>query len=137
MQQNPINREDESADSQTTLYQRVGGIPYFKDLVERFYRSVEADTVLRTMYPDDLEPGKNNLAMFLVQLWGGPPYYSRDRGHPRLRMRHMPFAIGQAERDAWFRYMREAVLSTEASEGDAELLLDYFDKAATFMINRE
>ena len=58
MQQSPTNREDESAGSQTTLYQRVGGIPYFKDLVDRFYRYVEADAVLRTMYPDDLEPGK-------------------------------------------------------------------------------
>ena len=137
MQQSPTNREDEGAEPQTTLYQRVGGISYFKDLVDRFYGYVVADAALRPMYPDDLEPGKNNLAMFLVQLWGGPPYYSRDRGHPRLRMRHMPFAIGQAERDAWFRYMREAVLSTDVSEGDADLLLDYFDKAATFMINRE
>ena len=137
MQQRPTNREDEGPESQTTLYQRVGGIPYFKDLVDRFYGYVGADAALRPMYPDDLEPGKNNLAMFLVQLWGGPPYYSRDRGHPRLRMRHMPFAIGQAERDAWCRYMREAVLSTDVSEGDADLLLDYFDKAATFMINRE
>ena len=137
MQQSPTGPEAQGTEPQSTLYQRVGGIPYFKDLVERFYRFVEVDAKLRPIYPEDLEPGKDNLAMFLVQLWGGPPYYSRDRGHPRLRMRHMPFAIGQAERDAWFQHMREAVLSTDAAEYDVALLLDYFDKAATFMINRE
>ena len=79
----------------TSLYTRVGGIPYFKALVESFYAKVEADPILRPLYPEDLEPGKNNLAMFLVQLWGGPPYYSMERGRPMLRMRHMPFAIGQ------------------------------------------
>ena len=79
----------------TSLYTRVGGIPYFKALVESFYAKVEADPILRPLYPEDLEPGKNNLAMFLVQLWGGPPYFSMERGRPMLRMRHMPFAIGQ------------------------------------------
>ena len=81
-----------------TLYQRVGGIPYFNALVESFYAKVEADPALRPLYPEDLEPGKNHLAMFLVQIWGGPPYYAMERGRPLLRMRHLPFAIGQAER---------------------------------------
>ena len=96
----------------TSLYTRVGGIPYFKALVESFYAKVEADPILRPLYPEDLEPGKNNLAMFLVQLWGGPPYFSMERGRPMLRMRHMPFAIGQAERDAWFTHMRGCVLES-------------------------
>ena len=75
--------------------------------------------------------------MFLVQLWGGPPYYSMERGRPMLRMRHMPFAIGQAERDAWFTHMRDCVLDSGVDEGDAALLLDHFEKASTFMINRQ
>ncbi len=137
MQGSPTGPEAEGTEPQTSLYQRVGGIEYFKALVERFYTYVAADAVLRPMYPENLEPGKTNLALFLVQLWGGPPYYSRDRGHPRLRMRHMPFAIGQAERDAWYQHMREAVLASDVSEDDAAMLLDYFDKAATFMINRD
>ena len=137
MQQSPTGPEAEGTEPQTTLYQRVGGIPYFNALVEQFYTYVAVDATLRPLYPDDLEPGKAHLALFLVQLWGGPPYYSRDRGHPRLRLRHMPFPIGQTERDAWFHHMREAVLSSDASEDDAAMLLDYFDKAATFMINRD
>ena len=125
------------AEPNTTVYERVGGMPYFKALVERFYTYVVADEVLRPLYPEDLEPGKSHLALFLVQLWGGPPYYLVERGHPRLRMRHIPFAIGQPERDTWFHHMREAVLASDASEEDAATLIDYFDKASTFMINRE
>ena len=121
----------------TSLYTRVGGIPYFKALVESFYAKVEADPILRPLYPEDLEPGKNNLAMFLVQLWGGPPYFSMERGRPMLRMRHMPFAIGQAERDAWFTHMRGCVLESGVDESDAALLLEHFEKASTFMINKD
>lgn len=120
-----------------TLYQRVGGIPYFKELVESFYAKVEADPALRPLYPEDLEPGKHNLAMFLVQLWGGPPYYSMERGRPLLRMRHMPFAIGQPERDAWFTNMRDCVLESGVEKEDATMLIDYFEKASQFMINKE
>ncbi|MDE2802071.1 MAG: globin [Chloroflexota bacterium] len=120
-----------------TLYQRVGGIPYFTSLVERFYERVEADPVLRPLYPDDLEPGKHNLAMFLVQLWGGPPYYAMERGRPLLRMRHMPFAIGQAERDAWFGHMSACVLESGVDREDATMLIDYFEKASQFMINKD
>lgn len=128
---------DEGTVPYITLYTRVGGIPYFKELVEKFYAKVEADPVLRPLYPEDLEPGKHNLAMFLVQLWGGPPYYALERGHPRLRMRHMPFAIGQPERDAWFTHMRDCVLESGVSEEDAALLLEHFEKASTFMINKD
>ncbi len=120
-----------------TLYTRVGGIPYFTSLVERFYERVEADPVLRPLYPDDLEPGKHNLAMFLVQLWGGPPYYAMERGRPLLRMRHLPFAIGQAERDAWFEHMSACVLESGVDREDATMLIDYFEKASQFMINKD
>ena len=120
-----------------SLFTRVGGMPYFTSLVERFYAKVEADPVLRPLYPEDLEPGKAHLALFLVQLWGGPPYYAVERGRPLLRMRHMPFAIGQAERDAWFTHMRDCVLDSGADTADAATLIDYFEKASTFMINRQ
>ena len=85
----------------TTIHERVGGNAFFVELVKQFYQLVEVDPVLRPLYPQDLQPGKAHLAAFLAQYWGGPPQYSLERGHPRLRQRHMPFPIGQAERDAW------------------------------------
>ena len=120
----------------TTIYERVGGNAFFVELVERFYRYVEADPVLRPLYPQDLEPGKAHLALFLVQLWGGPPQYLLERGHPRLRQRHMPFAIGQTERDAWVDHMVSAVASMDISVDEAALMTDYFKNTATMMMNR-
>jgi hemoglobin len=119
-----------------SLYQRVGGEGYFAALVERFYKSVEDDPVLRPVYPQDLGPGKANLAGFLAQYWGGPPNYSARRGHPRLRMRHFRFPISQTERDVWVRHMVAAVRSSHASPADAEALIAYFDSAATMLINQ-
>ena len=120
----------------STLYARVGGEGFFVDLVDRFYEGVEADPLVRSIYPEDLGPGKANLAAFLAQYWGGPPDYSARRGHPRLRMRHFPFAIGTRERDAWVRHMVEAVRQSDASAADREALIEYFDRAATAMINQ-
>src|SRR5690606_4830219 len=77
----------------------VGGQAFFDELVERFYRGVAGDPLLRPMYPDDLAAPKRHLALFLGQYWGGPTIYSDERGHPRLRMRHVPFLIAEAERD--------------------------------------
>ena len=119
-----------------TLYDRVGGEAFFMALVERFYAAVEHDPVVRPLYPEDLTPSARHLALFLGQYWGGPPAYNEARGHPRLRMRHMPFAIAQAERDAWMRHMRDAVESSDASLGDKQVLLAYLDMAATSLINR-
>jgi hemoglobin len=121
---------------QDTLYARVGGDQFFFDLVDRFYDRVESDTLLRPLYPDDLAPSRRHLAMFLAQYWGGPPHYNNERGHPRLRMRHVPFAIGPAERDAWLRHMLEAVASSGAEPADREALRFYFESAATSLINR-
>ena len=118
------------------LYERVGGQAWFDALVERFYDGVASDPVLRPLYPDDLGPGKRHLALFLGQYWGGPGTYSEERGHPRLRARHLPFTIGERERDAWVRHMRAAV---EASDADADTqaeLLGYLADAATFLINQ-
>ena len=119
----------------TTLYDRVGGDAFFVELVERFYRLVEDDKVLRPLYPEDLEPGKAHLALFLMQFWGGPPLYSEKRGHPRLRQRHFPFSIGQSERDAWVCHMNSAIFSMQLSVGEAALMTEYFENAATLMMN--
>jgi hemoglobin len=118
-----------------TLYERVGGKPFFDALVERFYQGVGNDGLLRPLYPPDLGPPSRHLALFLVQYWGGPRTYSEQRGHPRLRMRHMPFRIGLAEREAWLGHMRAAVESSDASPADAQALVDYFETAATSLIN--
>ncbi len=119
-----------------TLYERVGGQPWFDALVERFYVGVESDPVLRPLYPDDLGPGKRHLALFLAQYWGGPGTYSELRGHPRLRARHLPFAIGDAERDAWVAHMTVAVEAAEADGATKDEFLAYVADAATFLINQ-
>jgi hemoglobin len=119
-----------------TLYERVGGEAFFNALVERFYAGVEGDPVVRSLYPEDLDPPKRHLALFLTQYWGGPRTYSDERGHPRLRMRHFPFRIGQTERDAWLHHMLAAVRASAASPADAEALSAYFETAATSLINQ-
>ena len=117
------------------LYERVGGQPFFDALVDRFYAGVETDPVLRSLYPDDLADPKAHLALFLAQYWGGPPAYSEQRGHPRLRMRHAPFVIGLAERDAWLRHMGDAVRTAGLAPADESALMDYFEMAARSLIN--
>jgi hemoglobin len=117
-----------------TVFEAVGGQPFFDDLVHRFYEAVAEDPVLRPLYPEDMEPGERHLALFLGQYWGGPTTYSEQRGHPRLRMRH-PFRVGQAERDAWYGHMAGAVAGSEVDDEVAERLLAYFAMAADHMIN--
>jgi hemoglobin len=121
------------------LYDAVGGQAFFDNLVERFYLGVEADPLLRPLYPADLAGPKRHLALFLGQYWGGPTTYSDERGHPRLRMRHARFVIGEAERDAWLRHMA-AALDTLVVERDVHpaieaRMLDYFGMTADGMIN--
>jgi hemoglobin len=122
-----------------TLYDRVGGESFFVDLVDRFYLGVAGDPLLRPLYPDDLSEPSAHLALFLVQYWGGPGTYSEQRGHPRLRMRHAPFVIGPAERDAWLRHMNGALGDLQAAsritEADAEELRSYLQMAANTLLN--
>ena len=128
-----------TSSASVSLYERVGGSAYFEALVDRFYEGVESDPVLRPLYPEgDLSDERRWLSLFLVQYWGGPGTYSSERGHPRLRMRHMPFSIGVEERDAWLRWMLGAV-ATVPGAGPAERaeLEHYFRSAADFMMNRE
>jgi len=121
------------------LYDRVNGEQFFVDLIDRFYLGVAGDPLLRPLYPDDLTESKRHLALFLVQYWGGPPTYNEQRGHPRLRMRHVPFVIGPAERDAWLRHMLgsvdQMVVIGDLSAPDAEELRDYFEMAARSLVN--
>jgi hemoglobin len=120
-----------------TVYEAVGGSETFKTLVERFYAAVESDPLLRPLYPEeDLSSATERLTLFLIQYWGGPDTYSARRGHPRLRLRHQPFAIGQAERDAWFEHMTAAVKSLGLTPDVQKELLDYFDTTSTAMINQ-
>ena len=121
-----------------TLYDRAGGTPFFEALVGRFYDGVEADLDLRPVYPElDLAGARHRLTLFLIQYWGGPTTYDEERGHPRLRMRHAPFAIGPEERDAWLRHMREAIAWTDPPAPVATRLHEYFDMAAEAMRNRD
>jgi hemoglobin len=128
-----------TGDPETNVHDLVGGEAFFTELVERFYRGVATDPLLRPLYPDDLTPSKRHLALFLVQYWGGPGTYNDERGHPRLRMRHAPFVITDAERDAWLRHMRSALDSMLAERPvtptvEAQVRA-YFDKAADFLVN--
>jgi hemoglobin len=118
------------------VYEAAGGEATFRLLVERFYAGVAADPVLRPLYPeDDLAGATERLTLFLIQYWGGPDTYSRERGHPRLRMRHQPFVIGRRERDAWLARMTEAVESLGLPRAVGDALLGYFEAASTAMIN--
>jgi hemoglobin len=119
-----------------TLYEQIGGDPTFRRLVDAFYARIEKDPLLRPIFPADLSEGKENQFLFLAQYWGGPARYEAQRGHPRLRMRHAPFAIGPAERDAWFANMIAAIDEVGIPEPARTQLVEYFDRAATFMINR-
>ena len=120
-----------------SLYQRAGGTPFFEALVARFYEGVADDPELRPLYPEaDLAPAQHRLTLFLIQYWGGPRTYDDERGHPRLRMRHTPFAIGPEERDHWLTHMRAAVASLEPEPDIREALEAYFETAAESMRNR-
>ena len=121
-----------------SVYELAGGEQTFRLLVERFYAGVPSDALLRAIYPEeDLSGATERLTLFLIQYWGGPATYNELRGHPRLRMRHQPFRIGQAERDAWLRHMTAAVESLELAPAVRTALLDYFETASTAMINQE
>jgi hemoglobin len=121
----------------TSLYDRAGGMPFFEALVGRFYGAVVSDPVLRPLYPDeDLAPAQRRLTLFLAQYWGGPRTYDEERGHPRLRMRHAPFAIDAVARDRWLTLMR-AALAEAAPPADVATELDaYLEVAAEAMRNR-
>ncbi len=119
-----------------SLYELAGGEETFRCLVQRFYSRVAVDPILRRVYPEeDVGPATERLTLFLIQYWGGPSTYSEQRGHPRLRLRHQPFVIGESERDAWLGHMTWAVDSLDLAPAVRKALLDYFETASTAMIN--
>ncbi len=119
-----------------SFFEAVGGEPTFRKLVDEFYLGVATDSLLRPMYPEaDLGPATERMTLFLMQYWGGPSTYSAQRGHPRLRMRHAPFRVGPAERDAWLSHMRRAVDSLKLPDEYATTLWEYLERAAYFMVN--
>jgi len=122
-----------------TLYESAGGMPFFERLVDRFYDGVASDPLLLPLYPEqpDLTGARRRLTLFLAQYWGGPQTYSQERGHPRLRMRHLPFSVGPQERERWLIHMRAAVAESSAPPEVAEPLLTYFEQAAVAMQNAD
>jgi hemoglobin len=131
---------DETAAGKTTelsFFEAVGGQDTFYRLTRRFYEGVAADPVLRPVYPSrDLGPAEERLRLFLMQYWGGPRTYSERCGHPRLRMRHAHFAIGEAERDAWLRHMRTALDELHLDASHSTQLWDYLVMAAHSLVNK-
>lgn len=119
-----------------SLFDAIGGEETFRRLVDAFYAGVATDPVLRAIYPeDDLGPAAERLRMFLIQYWGGPTTYSQTRGHPRLRMRHAPFAVSSTARDAWLRHMRAALDSLDLAPEYDETMWRYFTSAAESLRN--
>jgi hemoglobin len=126
----------QSVPPEQSFYDAVGGEETFTRLVHRFYAEVAADPELRAVYPSkDLGPAEEHLRLFLIQYWGGPATYNELRGHPRLRMRHVHFAIGEAERDAWLRHMRTALDELNLDQAHDQQLWEYLVMAAHSLVN--
>jgi len=110
----------------------------FTRLVAAFYRQVYQDDILGPMYPkDDREGSEHRLRDFLIYRFGGPQRYIEQRGHPRLRMRHIPFYINQAARDRWMQLMTQAFTEAALPREAEQYLRDFLEKISTFMINQE
>lgn len=125
--------------SSSTFYDEVGGAQTFRRIVHEFYARVADDQEFRSMYPEeDLGPAEDRLRLFLEQYWGGPTTYSEQRGHPRLRMRHIPYRVDQKAHDTWLAHMLAAVDTIDSDTLDDEhraALVDYLTRAAAMMIN--
>ncbi|MCU1501101.1 MAG: putative hemoglobin-like protein [Ilumatobacteraceae bacterium] len=123
--------------SPASFYDAVGGMEFFERLVDAFYEGVATDEVLLSLYPEapDLTGARHRLTLFLAQYWGGPTTYSDERGHPKLRMRHMPFTVGPVQRDHWLAHMGAAVAAVAPSPEAAEVLMAYFRPSAEHMRN--
>ena len=131
-----MSAQEEQPPAGTTFYEAVGGHETFRRLVARFYAGVAEDPVLRPLYPEpDLAGAEERLRMFLEQYWGGPRTYNERRGHPRLRQRHVPFAITKQARDAWLRHMRDALDELGLPEPADRMLWDYLQAAAHSLVN--
>lgn len=120
-----------------TLWQLVGGTETFERIVHHFYQSVRNDDLLAPMYPqDDWEGSEWRLRAFLEQYWGGPTTYSEQRGHPRLRMRHAPFAVTPKAKEHWLMHMHAALDEAALPPMHDAAFRDYIERAALAMVNR-
>ncbi|MEV8183364.1 globin [Specibacter sp. NPDC078692] len=127
---------DEPVDYSDTFYGQVGGHETFKKIIHVFYQGIAADPLLRAMYhEEDLGPAEHRMLMFIEQYWGGPRTYLEERGHPRLRMRHVPFAVTPEARDRWLAAMRKGVDAGELSPMHEATLWDYMERAAHSLVN--
>lgn len=120
--------------AEQSIYELVGP-ERLQRLVDVFYAKIEHDASLRQIFPADLEPGKRWQYLFLVQYFGGPASYAAERGHPRLRMRHMPYRIDQNAQIAWLTYMLEAIDEVGIQEPARGVMRQYFEQASAFMVN--
>ena len=121
-----------------TLFELVGGEEFFVKLVDGFYQGIETDEVLSVMYQGhDLVQARRHLALFLQQYWGGPTIYQSERGHPRLRMRHMPFVIDPDARDRWLDHMQASLEQLKMPLNAREELWNYLVAAANSLVNSD
>lgn len=119
-----------------TFYDEIGGMDTIAAIVDRFYAGVADDVVLRPMYPEqDLGPAAERFTLFLAQYWGGPTTYSDERGHPRLRMRHAPFAVTPDAAAHWLKHFKDGLESVDLTEAQKDQFWDYVTHAAQFMVN--
>jgi len=119
-----------------TFYDEIGGMGTFEKIVSVFYAGVATDPVLRPLYPEeDLGPAEVRFRLFLAQYWGGPTTYSDERGHPRLRMRHAPFAVTPEAKDRWLVHFRAGLDAVDLTPEQDERFWNYVTHAAQFMVN--
>ena len=123
-------------DPLSLIYPGIGSEEPFYRLVEHFYAGVEASASLRPLYPKDLTEAKSKLAKYLIYRTGGSQAYVEERGHPRMRGRHMPFKIGVPERDAWMESMNKALDQTPEFAPYRADLDAFFEHFSTSMINQ-
>jgi hemoglobin len=129
-----VTSHDES--TAQTFYDEIGGMPTIAKIVDRFYEGVATDELMRPMYPEeDLAPAAERLTLFLAQYWGGPTTYSETRGHPRLRMRHAPFAVTPAAKDHWLKHFSDGLDAVDLTPEQRAKFWDYATHAAQFMVN--
>lgn len=118
-----------------TIYQYLGEANIRK-LTHLFYQAIEQDDLIRPMYPKQLAPAEERLALFLIQVFGGPMTYSEQRGHPRLRRRHFPYPITFEARQRWMQHIMAALDQIEMNAVVRQQMVEYFERASLHMINR-
>lgn len=122
-------------EAKVTMFGQAGGRAGVTAIVERFYERIEADSHMRPIYPEDLEPGKRKLALFLEQWLGGEAVYTAQFGHPRLRRRHFPFVIDDLSAGKWLRYMRQSMAEQGVPPETLAVIFERLGPLAHHMVN--